>query len=78
MEKEKDPRGGPNRGQGRKKVETGMAYNYKPSPEADKILQETTLKKKVFIDKAVIYYSKFIQSKIEEADASMDEYLNGI
>jgi hypothetical protein len=72
----KDPRGGSGRGQGRKKVESGRAYNYKPSLEADKILQETPAKKKAFIDKAIIYYANFIQNRIEEAGDSMDEYLN--
>ena len=67
----KDPRGGPGRGQGRKKVESGRAYNYKPSLEADKILQETPAKKKAFIDKAIIYYANFIQNRIEEADDSI-------
>lgn len=72
----KDPRGGPGRGQGRKKVESGQPYPYKPSLEADKILRNTALKKKAFIDKAIVYYAKFIENRIEEADASMDEYLN--
>lgn len=67
MEKPKDPRGGANRGQGRKKIESGKAYPYKPSLEADKILKETSLKKKAFIDKAIVYYAKFIESRIEEA-----------
>lgn len=83
MEKEKDPRGGPNRGQGRKKVETGTPYPYKPCLEADKILKDRSVenkkfRKKTFIDNAIIHYSKWIESQIEEADASMDEYINGM
>ena len=58
MEKEKDPRGGPNRGQGRKKIETGKAYNYKPSLEADKVMSACRMQKKALIDRAIMFYAK--------------------